>query len=105
MMAGLLRDKIEVQQPTVVRSNSGANSVIWKKVIETRAKVRYKSGNRAYQNSELVFAYTVDFTVRHYHNINEQMRIVYQGKKYRILAIEKDIVKQWMVINAEVINE
>ena len=48
--------------------------------------------------------YTVIFTVRNYHKIDEFMRVLWKGKLYRILSIENSREKQSLTINAELIN-
>ena len=61
----------------------------WVSFIDsTKARITYGSGNRANENNEIVFAYEVIFTIRIYHQIREDMRIIWKGKKYRILSIE-----------------
>jgi len=41
-------------------------------------------------NNEVIWSYQVNFTIRVYHQVNEKMRIIWKGKKYRILSIEED---------------
>ena len=78
----------------------------WETFIDrTRAKVTYSSGNRANENNEIVFAYEVIFTVRIYHQITERMRIIWEGRKYRILSIEENKELQQLTIKTELINE
>lgn len=106
MKAGLLNKIISVEQPSLETDEFGANSVQWESFIDrTRAKVTYSSGNRANENNEIVFAYEVIFTVRIYHQITERMRIIWEGRKYRILSIEKDTELQRLVIKTELVNE
>lgn len=106
MRAGLLRDTIKVEKPTVVQDDFGANHIEWTTFIEkTRAQVTYSNGNRANQNNEIVYSYEVIFTVRAYHQITENMRIIWKSKKYRILSIEESLEKQNLTIRTELINE
>ena len=106
MRAGLLNSVIAVDKPTVVADDFGANSLNWEQHISsTRAKVTYSSGTRANENNEIIFAYEVIFTVRIYHQINERMRIIWEGRKYRILSIEENKELQQLTIKTELINE
>ncbi len=105
MRAGILTDKITVQAPTTIQNKYGANTTEWKEYINTRAEITYNSGNRQTENNEIVFNYTVLFKVRRYHDIKEQMRIIWNGNKYRIISINKDIKKQFILITTELINE
>ena len=40
-----------------------------------------------------------------YHRVNEQMRILWNGKKYRILSISPELYKQSITIITELVNE
>jgi len=106
MRAGLLNSVISVEKPEVVSDDFGANSLQWVQHIpKTRAKVTYSSGSRANENNEIIFAYEVIFTARIYHKITERMRILWEGRKYRILSIEEDKALQQLIIKTELINE
>nr|WP_244668142.1 hypothetical protein [Phocaeicola vulgatus] len=43
--------------------------------------------------------------MRLYHKVNEQMRIIWNGNKYRILSINRELYKQSITIVTELINE
>ena len=106
MRAGLLNSIVSVEKPEVISDEFGANSLKWVQHIpKTRAKVTYNSGSRANTNNEIIFAYEVVFTVRIYHQIDERMRIRWEGKKYRILSIEEDRTLQQLTIKTELIND
>lgn len=105
MQAGLLRNPITIQEPVTLKDTYGANTTEWKDVISTRAQVTYNNGNRQNLNNEIVHTYTITFTIRLYHRINEQMRILWDGKKYRVLSINKELYKQSVTIITELINE
>lgn len=105
MQAGLLKECITIEQPTIRQNVYGANELEWSKLVDTRAFVNYTSGNRMTANNEVVWSYQINFTIRIYHKVNEKMRIIWQGRKYRILAIEPDKDKQKLTIRTELINE
>ena len=105
MQAGLLKERITIEQPIISQNVYGANELEWSTFIDTRASVNYTSGNRMTANNEVVWSHQVNFTVRVYHDVNENMRIIWQGRKYRILAIEPDKDKQRQTIRTELINE
>lgn len=105
MRAGLLTQSIIIQEPEAVKDGYGANTVEWKDIISTRSQVTFNSGNRQNQNNEIVHAYTITFTIRLFHPVNENMRIIWKGKKYRILSINTDTFKQSNTIISELINE
>lgn len=105
MQAGLLKHIITFEQPVVIEDDYGANSVEWQFYKTTRASVKEESGNRANENNEIVFNYNVKFTVRHFHNLSENMRIIWKNRKYRILNIFPDDNIQRIEITTELINE
>lgn len=105
MIAGRLNNIIVVQKPTIVQNEFGANSIVWNNYLTTRAQVTYNNGNRVNENDEIVFAYEIIFTVRIYHQIDEQMQIIWNNKKYRILSIEPDKDKQKQIIRTALIND
>lgn len=105
MRAGLLKETIRIIEPVTIKDQYGANTVEWRDVTYTRAAVTNNSGNRQNQNNEIVNTYTVTFTIRMYHRVNEQMRILWNGKKYRILSISPELYKQSITIITELVNE
>lgn len=105
MRAGDLRETITIQQPITIQNEYGANGIEWKDVISTRAKADYNSGNRQNENNEIVHNHTITFTMRYYHKVSDDMRIIWNGNKYRILSINKEIYKQSTTIITELINE
>lgn len=105
MLAGLLREKVVFQKPTVTINEYGEQSTVWTDAISTRARAQYSSGSRQEENNELWNPFTVTFTVRSYHKITTDMIIVWNGRKYHILSQNLDIHAQQQVLIAEVINE
>lgn len=103
MRAGSLRYPIIIQKPVTIKNEYGATTNSWQDYILTRADIRFDSGNRLNENSEIIHSYTKTFIVRHYHPITENMRIIYKGKKYRILCINPETLKQTII--TELINE
>lgn len=105
MRAGLLRKTITIQEQIITKDSYGSNVSEWKDILSTRAEVKSNTGNRELNNGEIINTYTVTFTIRFYHNIKEQMRILHSGRKYRILSINKELYKQAVTIIGELINE
>lgn len=106
MESGLLRHIIEIQTPVIEKDEYGANTLVWQTLKKTRAAAKIENGNRVNENNEIVFAYQVRFSVRYYHqDIKETDRIIFNNKKYRILAIFPDNQLQRIIIDTELINE
>ena len=57
MQAGLLKECITIEKPTVIQNGFGANELEWSKFVDTRAYVNYTSGNRVTANNEIIWAY------------------------------------------------
>jgi len=104
MRAGLLTEPITIRKATVSKNAYGQEETVWSNYIITRGNVVYNSGNRITENQEIINTYTVTFTVRSYHKIDEFMRILWKKKEYRILSIEEDKKKQSIDIIGELIN-
>lgn len=90
MRAGLLTEPITFKKAVITKNQYGQEETYWDNHIVTRGNVKFNSGNRVTENNEIVNTYTVTFTVRSYHKLDEFMRILWKGKLYRILSIEED---------------
>lgn len=73
-------------------------------VITTRARVVFKGDSRADVNNEIVYNEILEFTIRSQYNVNHNMLIEYNSKKYRILGID-DTIKGQLTIIGQYINE
>lgn len=71
------------------------------------AYAKIDNGNKGNVNDEIYTSYFATFQVRQYHRvqIDENMRIEWDGNAYRILAIFMDKALQCVTIKAELINE
>ena len=105
MQAGLLKYIIDIQTVIIDKDEYGAETEQWQNVIQTKADVRYLNGSKTLQNNEIINLNQLQFIVRHYLTINEQMRIVHEEKKYRILSINNDRLMMKKTIIAELIND
>lgn len=105
MQAGLLTEIITFLQPETVRDSLGGTSEKWVKVFDKRACVRYKSGARKEVNSEVLNTHTVTIKIRYCRDVSEKMRIIYEGRRYRIAFIHPDKKDQSITIESELINE
>lgn len=106
MLAGLLEHRILVEKPELITDEYGAETTVWEILKQTRSSVKIDSGSRTNENNEIFHDYKVTFTVRYYHtDITEDCRIIWKGKKYRILNIFPDQHIQRILISTELINE
>lgn len=105
MQAGLLKYNVKIEEPIIVKDNYGSETTVWQLWKNIKADIKYNSGSRELQNSEIVYNSNVSFIIRYYNEVNEKMRIEYDSKKYRIISIEADQRLQKKTIITELINE
>ena len=105
MKAGDLKHIIVFQTLVSEKSNFGSTTEYYTDTITTRCAARKDKADRELINSEIFHSSTLIFHIRFYHKIDESMRIVYKDKKYRIISIFTDDLKQQHEIKAELINE
>lgn len=113
MRAGLLKETITFQTVYKTKDDFGGIDFLYKDYLTTKARVVYRKGDRVFTDDathgyksslEITHTYTIEFVVRGYHKINEDMVISYRGKKYRILSID-DITREQKTIITELIND
>ncbi len=105
MRAGDLDEIITFQMKDLKRSDFGGTSVNWIDAFTTNATVIYKGGGRSINVNEIFISSSYTFYIRIYHKVDESMRIIYNGKKYKILSIFKNKSLQAIEIQGELINE
>ena len=104
LLAGQLKETIIFQNVTKTTDEYGGTTFSYEDAIRTKAKVTYKGGNRLDSNNEIHYYYSIEFTIRGYHQVNEDMVVLYKGKRYRILSIDYTIREQKKIIT-ELIND
>lgn len=105
MIAGRLLEKITIQKPVKQKTDFGSIDIVYEDVIETRAQVTFQRMTRVDQNNELFMPNTTTFTVRRYHNIDNDYIIKWNDRLYRITSINLNKHKQLIDIIGEYINE
>ena len=105
LRAGLLNEYITFRKRVITRDDFGEQSSVWQNVISTRARVVRISGNRTMENNEVWHPTSLQFIIRSYHNIDNEMEIVYNGNRYNIVFIDVQRTNQLTTITAELINE
>ena len=105
MEAGKLKEKITFIQPVTSKNGYGQEITSWINFLTTKSDITYSSGNRVTENNEIINTYVLTFHIRYVKSINEQMRIVFNGKKYRVLSTETNRSNRSCNITGELINE
>ena len=105
LRAGLLNEYITFRKRVITRDAYGEQSTEWKNVISTRARVVRMSGNRTMESNEVWHPTSLQFIIRSYHNIDNEMEIVYNGNRYKSGFIEVQRLKQLAAVAAGLIKE
>ncbi len=102
---GLRKYRIEIQAQTETKNEFGERAKSWATVITTNADATYNSGIAQMENRELFTEYQIDFYIRQYHNVDESMRVLFAGGKYKIEAVLPNPDKQMKILKTRKINE
>lgn len=105
MRAGLLIEKIEFQKLVKVKTQTGSEDNTYVTDHQCRARVTYSGGDRENENGDIFFSHHVVFEIRRGLDFDELYRIIWDGRPYRILCIEKDRRNQSIRITTDLINE
>ena len=105
MRAGGLKHRIEIQSNIETINEFGERVRTWATTITTKADVLHKDGTSTMKNQEVFTEYKVDFRVRNYHQVNENMQIIFSGKKYKIEVVLPNYEKNLTLLKTSKINE
>ncbi|MFR1084153.1 MAG: phage head closure protein [Bacteroides cellulosilyticus] len=100
LQAGLLREIIRFQESRTQRDELGGSSDNWVDVFSKRADVRFASGNRTLVNGEVFNPLAITCKIRYCKEIHEKMIFIYEGRKYKIISINRDRLQQCTIIQA-----
>jgi len=104
MRAGTLRYSITIIQSISTRDDFGAMFESWNTYSTIRAGIIYKGGNKTIQDHERFNTSNVDFTCRYDKLLNEQMRIVFENKVYKISSINRNPFDNSLIISSVLIS-
>ena len=105
MRAGLLRYIMVLQKRTETRPAMGAVQATYTDLAPVRCNVVVTTGTFKNSDSQFINSQVVDFTVRYNIEVNEEMRIKYEGRIYKILFISPDIKKGSKTIVVEFLSK
>lgn len=105
MRAGGLKHRIEIQSNVKTINEYGERVKVWTTTITTKADVLHKDGTSTMKHGEAFTDYKVDFRVRKYHQVDETMRILFDGKKYKIEAVLPNYERSLTLLKTSKINE
>lgn len=97
--------KIRIDSPIITDGEANSDEVnAWEIVCEPRAKVSTKQGHESYQADRLTSGGTTVFNIRYRTGITEKMRVVYQGRWYRIFSVSEVGRKRELDIAADLLD-
>lgn len=103
--ASNLHDRVGILQPTVVRGTFGSQVVTYTEIRKVWANVKFSKGNRALEHGEMWLPTTIVITMRLHPDVNEYVRLTWEGKTYQITSLNKDIHEGSLTITATTIDE
>lgn len=105
IVTGNLRYSIQVIGKTVVKDIYGAETVTWTNKIKLRADRKFMGGDKTVEGKEIFNSQRLIFTTHYRKLVNEDDRIVFDGKTYLINSIVMVGFKEAMQIDCELIND
>lgn len=104
-MAGQYTENVEIIDIVEVVNDYGEREMVERPIAHTKAKVDSESGGRSENANEIIYTHNKTFYVHMYVMVTDNSIIVYEGKKYRIVNIEKRRMYNDLQITTELINE
>ena len=104
MRAGLLTERIDILRPTVSTSTVGEQVVQLTVWCSTRARLVVHRQNRTQSNGEVWSPTAITMEIRKYHRVQDTDLVQWDGKNYRIVAIEVDRAVQCKRLTLEEVN-
>lgn len=101
MRAGQLRQRITIQQPTIVQDTFGEADVTWSTYIQAWASIEPLRGREALEAMSLQQEVTHRVRMRHRDGVTPDMRISHDGRTFNIRSVrnlwERDKTIEMMV--------
>ena len=102
---GSLRDIITIQELSTEVNNYGEQNSTYKDYATVRANFMINRGSKKEQNYEITVKYDATVIIRSNYDINEDVIILFNGKKYSIDSIINDKLQLIKTIIVTEINE
>lgn len=90
MNAALLKEAIDIYELITRKTEYGTIQTEYQLKYHTRAYVRFNSENMTVSEGEIFFLVNRTFIVRSYVPVVETDQIEFEGKRYKILSINKN---------------
>lgn len=105
MNSALLRNQIDIYELVETKTEYGTIKKAYDFKYHTRAYVRFNSENQVISEGEVYYPITRTFIVRSYVPVIETDVIEFEGKRYKIMSINKNLYYANTEIVATLINQ
>lgn len=89
LASGTLKDRISFLRTEVTQNSIGEQTTSWEEALRCWANVKYQKGWRDMANGEVWMPNTIIVTIRWRDNVDERMRIRWDGQDYYISAFNR----------------
>lgn len=90
MQSHLLKQPIDIYELTTNKTEYGTIQTEYQLKYHTRAYARFNSENMTVSEGEIFFPVNRTFIVRSYVPVTETDQVEFEGKRYKILSINKN---------------
>lgn len=90
MNSALLKHPIDIYELRTIKSEYGTITQHYERKCSTRAHVIFNSENQVVSEGEIFYPINRTFVIRSYVPVVETDQIVFEGKKYKIISINKN---------------
>jgi hypothetical protein len=105
MNAAILKDVINIYSLTTTRTDFGTIKDSWTLKYTTRANTSFSSESQVVSEGEVYYPINRQFIVRAYVPVTETDYIEWDGKKWKVLSIDKNKYYNDISIQTTLINE
>lgn len=105
MFAGQFNEIIKIYKSIETINEYGEREITTQLDYTTRAKVEETSGTRQNENNEIVYDHLKTFYTRSYAPVTDTSIIEFDGRKWRVISIDRRKEHNDIKIVAELINE
>lgn len=86
--SGLLRHRVILQQPVDTADGQGGATRAWQDVATVSAQIIPLAADEKLQSGQLIHITTHRFTIRYRTGIDSSMRIIFNGRIFRIVSVQ-----------------
>lgn len=104
MQAHLLKNPIDIFELVTTKTEYGTIQTSYELKYHTRSYIRFNSENMAVSEGEIFFPVNRTFIVRSYVPVTETDQIEFEGKRYKILSINRNKYYNNTEVNCVLIN-